>query len=109
MDLYQHFNPDSSLFRPSIRHKIVLSDIGLLLNAAILFMVFRPFGLATFFKLYFVPYLVRCLPIEKLLSQCGSDCQPLDRGPDVLKPHMPDSAPLPRGRMDLCTWGACDG
>ncbi|KKK25492.1 hypothetical protein ARAM_002056 [Aspergillus rambellii] len=51
-----HFDPTSSLFTPSQRILIVISDIGLLLTGAAIYYLGQQVGLLKTFLLYFVPY-----------------------------------------------------
>lgn len=55
----QHFQPSSPLFKPSERDGIVASNIGLCVMLCVLYLWTKEVGLSYFFKLYFIPYLVR--------------------------------------------------
>ncbi|KAH9946536.1 delta-12 fatty acid desaturase protein [Amylocystis lapponica] len=53
-----HFSPSSPLFRPKDRHLIIATNIGLAVMATILVRWTWVVGVATFVKIYFVPYLL---------------------------------------------------
>lgn len=52
-----HFNPASPLYEAKDAKLIVLSDLGLLITASILFWVGKTYGFANLFVWYFAPYL----------------------------------------------------
>ncbi|KAK2467516.1 hypothetical protein APHAL10511_000371 [Amanita phalloides] len=53
-----HFSPSSSLFKPEDRYGIIVSDIGLLCMAYILYIWATQIGLVKFLMIYFVPYVL---------------------------------------------------
>src|SRR6266542_1543245 len=57
---FQHFQPSSPLFKPSERNGVLASNIGLGVMLSVLYLWTKEVGLSYFFKLYFMPYLVRC-------------------------------------------------
>lgn len=56
---FQHFQPSSPLFKPGERNRIVASNVGLGVMLCALYLWTKEVGLSYFFKLYFLPYLVR--------------------------------------------------
>ncbi|KIV86491.1 hypothetical protein PV11_02102 [Exophiala sideris] len=52
-----HFNPNSPLYEAKDAKLIVLSDIGILITASILFLVGRTYGFSNLFVWYLAPYL----------------------------------------------------
>ncbi|KAF5391131.1 hypothetical protein D9757_003022 [Collybiopsis confluens] len=53
-----HFNPNSPLFKPHQRSRIVLTDIGLTAMICLLYIWARTVGLGQFIRLYFLPFLL---------------------------------------------------
>ncbi|CAL1703514.1 unnamed protein product [Somion occarium] len=53
-----HFDPDSPLFRPTERNSIIMSNIGLAGMSTLLGLYIRQAGFSSFFRLYFIPYLL---------------------------------------------------
>ncbi|KAF4576275.1 hypothetical protein EYR36_001127 [Pleurotus pulmonarius] len=53
-----HFLPSSPLFKPHERNDIIASNIGLATMSTVLWIYTGNVGLATFIKIYFIPYLL---------------------------------------------------
>ncbi|TCD68243.1 hypothetical protein EIP91_011312 [Steccherinum ochraceum] len=53
-----HFSPWSPLFKPKERHLIAFSDVGVLGMSYALYQWTQVVGLASFMKLYFIPWLI---------------------------------------------------
>ena len=52
-----HFDPKSPLYEKKDEHLILLSDLGLLITASVLFVLGRTFGWTNLLVWYFLPYL----------------------------------------------------
>ncbi|KAF4608171.1 hypothetical protein EYR40_000515 [Pleurotus pulmonarius] len=55
---HHHFLPSSPLFKPHERNDIIASNIGLATMSTVLWIYTGNVGLATFIKIYFIPYLL---------------------------------------------------
>ncbi|KAI0795567.1 delta-12 fatty acid desaturase [Abortiporus biennis] len=53
-----HFLPSSPLFKPHQRNEIIASNLGLTAMSLLLFVFAKQYGMTSFLKLYFVPYLL---------------------------------------------------
>ena len=57
--IHKHFSTNSPLFKDHQRRGVAISNLGLTVMSCILIEYSRAVGGWGFFKLYFVPYLVR--------------------------------------------------
>jgi hypothetical protein len=93
-----------------VRNKIIITDVGLLVNVIFLYAAFRTRGMVSFVNLYLIPYLVSPHHVcgDQALTLAGSGWQSLDGGVDIPEPHLSHCAALPQGIMDVRAWGTCD-
>jgi fatty acid desaturase len=62
--MLQHFRPSSMLFKPSEYHLVIVSDVGLIFMAYLLYLFTRLYGYNQLAAHYIIPYLVRKLAIS---------------------------------------------
>lgn len=73
----QHIQYTSPLFKPHERNGIIASNVGLTVMTSILYLWEQKVGFEYFFKLYFVPYLVRRRITRRYryLTSVGDSCR----------------------------------
>ena len=107
-----HFEPTSAVFRPSEAIYIAISDLGLAIVGAVLYLASTVVGWKMVFLMYGVPYfwvhhwLGMCrtpllFPAQPSVASLQNANQPPPSRHHLLAPHPPRRPPLRRRELDL--------